>query len=224
MNTINSISSHNLDTIEVIINIRPASRAINFRIRSLQTQARRELTSVPLFAYRHLHSWWRRSRSSTSSFNFLPEDPNKNARRLRRQTRKTRERPDARQVPVLQSFNQHPERNPFVHNEDDETCRGCVIETRSMCSRSNGALRKVEKIFESRFSQCSDRRSIFLLQSVLRCTKHIFLLWYMCASISNIHYLFSIIHYEKKKYIASVLIIPREWLRRYSWREFYRAN
>lgn len=106
MNTINSISSgRNLDTIEVIINIRVTSKAINFRIRRL----RRDRP----FARHHFHSWWR-SKSSTLSFNFLPEGPNKNTRRLRRQTRRARGRPDARQVPVLQSFNQHPERNPFV--------------------------------------------------------------------------------------------------------------
>lgn len=111
MNTINSISSRrNLDSIEVIINIRAASRAINFRNAEFTGAPRAR--ECPL-AHHHFHSRWR-SRSSTSSFNFLPEDPNKNARRLRRQTRRTRGRPDARQVPVLQSFSQHPERNPFV--------------------------------------------------------------------------------------------------------------
>lgn len=48
MNTINSIfSRRNLGTIEVIINVRSASRAINFRIRSLRAEARHELISVP---------------------------------------------------------------------------------------------------------------------------------------------------------------------------------
>jgi len=112
MNTINSIfSRRNLGIIEVIINIRAASRAINFRTRSLRAQTCHELGSVPSLIISSIRD--EAPEVPTSSFNFLPEDSNKNARRLRRQTRRTRW-PDARQVLVLQSFNQHPERNPFV--------------------------------------------------------------------------------------------------------------
>jgi len=113
MNTINSIfSRHNLNIIEVIINIRAASRAINFRTRSLRAQTCHELGSVPSLIISFIRD--EAPEVPTSSFNFLPEDSNKNARRLRRQTRRTRGWPDARQVLVFQSFNQHPERNPFV--------------------------------------------------------------------------------------------------------------
>jgi len=86
MNTINSIfPRRNLGIIEVIINIRAASRAINFRTRSLRAQTCHELGSVPSLIISSIRD--EAPEVPTSSFNFLPEDSNKNARRLRRQTR-----------------------------------------------------------------------------------------------------------------------------------------
>lgn len=110
-----------------------------------------------------------------------------------------------------------------VHNEDDETCRGYVSETRSMSSRSNGALRKIQKEIYIRIRiQPMFRQAIYFLTAIGFTSRetHISLVMYARPFPISISYFPSRII---KKY-AAVLIVPREWLRGYSWREFYRVN
>lgn len=144
MNTMNSISSRrNLDTIEVIINIQAARRAINFRIRSLRVRARRgALASVPSLIITFIRDEDPKVSRRASIFS-----PRTLIKTQGDWGDKREEHEDDRML-VRYRSSSHSTNTPnviplSVHNEDDETCRGCVIESRSMCSRSNGALRKV---------------------------------------------------------------------------------
>lgn len=190
MNTINSISSRNLDTIEVIINIRPAKWSYQLsnaewarRLRiaprvyecPLVTSIRDEDPEVP----RRASIFSPRTLIKTQGDRGDKRERHKDGRMLVRCRSSTHLQPTPPNVIPLS-----------VHNEDDETCRGCVIETRSMCS--NGALRKIYKKNIWIKIQPMFGRSISLLQSVLHLAKHIFLLW--CTYV-HFQYPLAIVHY-----------------------------